>query len=695
MLQPKRHIFVSGYFFTPIILLTFLVFFVAFDKPLNTIIVRPHIDAEDNGVFAVYFPKSNGSYTENRRSATKFPKGQSTSKLVISSYPIKQPLRIDPLVGKGRVVLLDLTFERFGITKKLEAKDLVPFLVKNVDVTWQLSDNGLEITSNSVDPQLYFAFQASPIPLPSSATLLSFFLFFLLNLCILLFCARKWLYSPPRSVQFTLAIGPFVLLALCWAFQWSGYISIAACTLFVASLQHLLSSVIAFPRRIVFSLSGSNVRALLTVICFIFLITYPLTRTFYPNRNFLEASAQVMANFSGDNLKNWHDSSINLAKGIENNLSQYFFLRTELLNLNANVKIFGFGFSSTPKAILGKNGMFFEGYGEQRVERDVTAHFDNVTDYMGLIPYSDKELEAWRISLEERYYWLKEKGIDYVFALAPSKAQVYPENLPARILATKEALNRPTRYDQLVAHLKRHSPVPVVDLASSLHQAKLLAEKQETLTSTPLYYRTDFHWTYYGAYIAYRAIIDEVNRNYPKYRISPTPIEDFTIKTRPDWVHAPFINLLGLNPIHHRNEPYLTFHPLPGTILTDVADFSKKGINDYSLPEPIYENFGGDFIGTRNIINKSGNIDTIFVIGDSFSEKFLAFFSAHAKKTINFRTVYSFYSEPFEKHLPNLVIQEVLNMYLLQPPPTNTLQVQKARVRALSKNITATNSTKN
>ncbi|MBU1567583.1 MAG: hypothetical protein KJ630_18400 [Proteobacteria bacterium] len=693
MLQSRRPLFQAGYYFATIVLLTLLVFFAALEKPLNTIIIRPHLDAEDGDILTIYLPKANGAYRENKSSAIKFPKGQSTPELVISAYPTKQPLRLDPLIGKGRVVLLDLTFERFGITKKLEAKDLAALLIKSVDVKWQLSEKGLEITSNSIDPQLYFQFQELPIPLPPVIKILPFLLFFLVNLCALLFCARKWLQSPPHSIRFTLAIGPLVLVLLCWAFQWSSLLTITACTLFAATLLHTVAAVVV-SGRIRLSLSGPNIQALLTTSCFLLLVIYPFTRTLYPDRNFIDASRQLMADFTGNSLKEWHESSINLVKGIENNLIQCFSLRTELIHLNANIKMFGFGFSATPKAILGKNGMFFEGYGEQRVERDITAHFDNVTDYMGLIPYTDKELEAWRICLEERYYWLKEKGIDYIFTLAPSKAQVYPENLPAKILETKEALNLPTRYDQLIAHLKLHSSVPVVDLASALHQAKLRAEEQNTLASTPLYYRTDFHWTYYGAYIAYRAIIDEVNRKYPQYQISPTPIEDFSIKTRPDWVHAPFINLLGLDPVRHRNEPYLTFHPRPGTPLADVGEFATKGINDYSLPEPIYETFNGNVVGTRDLINKSGKIDTIFVIGDSFSEKFLGFFSAHAKKTINFRTVYSFYSEPFEKHLPNLVIQEVLNMYLLQPPPTNTEQVQQARVRALSRKSIPTDSNK-
>lgn len=690
MLGNKRTITLVGYYFGAIAFLTLLVFLVAFDNPLNTIVIRPHFDAENSGVVTVYVPKANGTYTERRMSSAKFPQGVCTPSLVISTYAIKHPLRFDPLMGKGRVLLVDVTFERFGITKKIEAKELASLLVKSVDVTWQLSDKGLEIISNSIDPQLYFQLSKVAFPVPPLSTILTTLAFFLVNLTLLLFLSRKWFLSPPRSTQFTLSVGPFVLALLSWLFQWPPFLAITSCTLLAVAIQHSFAS-LAFstqkPKSV--PLLSLNIEAFIIVSCFLFLIFIPIARTLYPKNDFIDLSKQVLVDFTENNQRNWQQSYINLTKGIENNLIQCFSFRTELIHLNANVKIFGFGYSASPKAILGKNGMFFEGYGEQRVERDVTAHFDNVTDYMGLIPYTNEELEVWRVTLEERYYWLKEKGIDYIFALAPSKAQVYQENLPSRILATKRILNRPSRYDQLVAYMKQHSPVPFVDLATPLRNVKLRLEEQNQLASTPLYYRTDFHWTYYGAYIAYRAIVDEVNRNYPQYQLVPVPLDDFSIKVRPDWVHAPFINLLGLDPLRHRNEAYLTFYPRSGTLLADITEFGTKGINDYTLPDPVYQTFDGNVVGTREISNNSGHNDTIFVIGDSFSEKFFGFFSAHAKRTINFRTVYSFYSEPFEKLRPKLVIQEVLNMYLLQPPPTNTLPVQKARERAMAQKQTS------
>ncbi len=71
-------------------------------------------------------------------------------------------------------------------------------------------------------------------------------------------------------------------------------------------------------------------------------------------------------------------------------------------------------------------------------------------------------------------------------------------------------------------------------------------------------------------------------------------------------------------------------------------------------------------------------------IGDSFSEKYFGYFSKHAKNTINFRTVYSFLPEIYIDNSPDLVIQEVLNMYLLEKPPLNPEGIRGARVKALA-----------
>ncbi len=303
---------------------------------------------------------------------------------------------------------------------------------------------------------------------------------------------------------------------------------------------------------------------------------------------------------------------------------------------------------------------------------------------MGLIPFTESELEDWLICLEERYYWLKEQGIDYVFALAPTKALVYPENLPSRIFKLKTKFNRATRFDQLILYLKERSVVPVVDL-----RTHLIAAKQHTIKKGPnddllLYYKTDFHWNYYGSFFAYQAIIDEINRVYPKYQFVASQLEEFSIQKRSDWVHPAFINSLGLDPAEHRNETYLTFFPKPESIYSGIGDFGKKGISDYSSPPYLIKAYGGKNVRYRMLENENAEVPLLFVMGDSFTGKYFGYFSKHAKKTIRFRSVYNFQPDIYKELSPDLVIQEILNMYLLDKPPVNPEGIKGARNKILA-----------
>jgi hypothetical protein len=333
------------------------------------------------------------------------------------------------------------------------------------------------------------------------------------------------------------------------------------------------------------------------------------------------------------------------------------------------------GFSATSKAILGRNGMFFEGYGKRRVEGNTILPFDNITDYMGITPFSPEELEAWRVCLEERYYWLKEQGIDYVFALAPTKALIYPENLPLRILWSKKRINKPMRYDQLVQYLRKHSVVPVADLRAALVKAK-------QATELPLFYRTDFHWNYYGSLIAYQEIIRVINRYYPEHDLESATYSDFTLQRKDDWVHTKFMFVLGLDPMRNQNETYLVFRPTAGGPYSHLPVFMKKGISDYSLPEMVRRQYGEKSLAVREIDNPVGKLPLMFIIGDSFIEKTIGYFSAHARKIVNFRAVTNFQPAPYQDHKPDIVVQEILNMYILQSPPVNPLQIKEARKRA-------------
>ena len=284
---------------------------------------------------------------------------------------------------------------------------------------------------------------------------------------------------------------------------------------------------------------------------------------------------------------------------------------------------------------------------------------------MGQIPFTEHELLQWKMALEQRRYWLQAQGSEFVFVLAPTKAFVYPEYLPKRI----QQVRGRTRYEQLSQYLQHYADIHFVDLLPPLLAAK--AEKSYPL----LFYKTDFHWNFYGAYIAYKAIADHLARFYPDAAIKAPALDDFEMKINPEWAHPRFLDMVGLPVKLHRNEHHITMLPRPGGLYASAKDIPAAGIYDmYPKPKPI-SSADKTSLNIRLIRNPAAPLPSIVLLGDSFVEKCYLFFSANAKRVLNYRTVVNFPKEIFHYERPTLVIQEILNMYILRPPPDNPGQV--------------------
>jgi alginate O-acetyltransferase complex protein AlgJ len=173
---------------------------------------------------------------------------------------------------------------------------------------------------------------------------------------------------------------------------------------------------------------------------------------------------------------------------------QFGFRKRLIYWLNV-MKVAALGVSPTPKVVFGSNGWLY--YGDQ-----------DVPYYRAVCPLSDLQLERWQERLEKRQAWLADRGIPYLVVFAPLKSTVYPEYMP-------RAYNRVgtvSRLDQLLAHLKAHSDLTVVDLRGAI-----LDEKSRN----QVFYRTDTHWNNRGAYVGYKQIIEALARPFPQLEAVP------------------------------------------------------------------------------------------------------------------------------------------------------------------------------
>jgi hypothetical protein len=190
--------------------------------------------------------------------------------------------------------------------------------------------------------------------------------------------------------------------------------------------------------------------------------------------------------------------------GLEAYYADHFGFRKTLLHWEHHWKRDLFHESTVSDVMIGRDGWLFVTGGHM------------IDDWRGARPLTPRELQEWQTLLEKRRDWLAQRGIKYLFVVAPSKETVYPEFLPEWMARVGPV----TRLDQFFTHMKAHSTVEVLDLRPALIQAKQTART---------YLITDAHWNLYGAFIGYQQIIRALGRQLPDFG-EPLPLDAFDLR---------------------------------------------------------------------------------------------------------------------------------------------------------------------
>ncbi|HVR19366.1 MAG TPA: hypothetical protein VMS65_06715, partial [Polyangiaceae bacterium] len=366
-------------------------------------------------------------------------------------------------------------------------------------------------------------------------------------------------------------------------------------------------------------------------------------------------------------------------------------LRHSLVELNAWIRFRIFGISPNPAIMVGQRGWFYDGYGRERVQGSEVRDRDNVSDHTGRLAYTDAELRRWARVLEERRSYLDELGIKYVFALAPGKRMVYPEYLPAPL----QPLRRESRQEQLSRYLKAHSKVAVIDLTEPLLAARKRSE------DPPVFYKTDEHWNFYGAFVAYRAMIERANGAFSGLAGPPLELASFDLQTDADWSHPRFHATLGTEV----KEPYFRLVARPGNALarlhfsmspvvkqvdarpagkSDVLSLDKEGVGGTGeIPDVAVHGADGEGAKVSYVKSPEGRpLDRIVLFGDSFIEKCFYYFAANAREVYWYREVLGFPTTVIDAVKPEIVFEEIVQRYLLIELPENPKHVTHAYLAA-------------
>ncbi|HEY5410570.1 MAG TPA: hypothetical protein VIJ94_07575 [Caulobacteraceae bacterium] len=113
----------------------------------------------------------------------------------------------------------------------------------------------------------------------------------------------------------------------------------------------------------------------------------------------------------------------------------------------------------------------------------------------GEVTLSGADLRHWRMTLELREAWVERQGGRYRFLMAPNKISVYGEHLPNVVASSA----RP--WSSLARYMAATSSFEIIDPTYVLKSHK---------STRDVYFKTDEHWNDYGAWLAYRQLMQSL-----------------------------------------------------------------------------------------------------------------------------------------------------------------------------------------
>ncbi len=201
----------------------------------------------------------------------------------------------------------------------------------------------------------------------------------------------------------------------------------------------------------------------------------------------------------------------------------------------------------------------------------------SLDEYRGERPFSESEMVRWQYLLEARRDWLNDRGIPYIFFIAPNKETIYPEHMPRGI--QRGAVHR---LDQLLEFLAAHSDFEIIDPRGSLLSAKQRHD---------MYRKTDTHWNARGALLVEESIAERLARIFPSVRsIAPEALTAATGIASGD-----LVGMIGLGGLLSESWETITLtRPRAHAVGTPTNISSWTEVDDPSLPRGVFfhDSFG-------------------------------------------------------------------------------------------------------
>jgi len=282
------------------------------------------------------------------------------------------------------------------------------------------------------------------------------------------------------------------------------------------------------------------------------------------------------------------------------------------------------------------------GKGEWLFLAQENADLNVVEDYRARRLFTPEALAWWVRLYRERQDRLAARGIHYLLVMAPNKHTVYPEFLPSQY----NRVSPVNRTDQLVGALEA-AGVNILDLRPALLKAK-----QGAL----IYYRTDTHWTSFGAFVGYIEIMKRLAQWNPEFE--PTIRGDYDIQITPGLTGG-LSSMLALSDLFP--EDRVTFVPR--------APRQAVEVDNVVAPKSFFQ---------PTVVTEldDPSLPTAVVFRDSFAHELVPFLSEHFKRAVY---LWPYPSTPRENRdfdwstvdavKPDVVIDEFVERYFTEFPP--------------------------
>jgi len=306
----------------------------------------------------------------------------------------------------------------------------------------------------------------------------------------------------------------------------------------------------------------------------------------------------VVANTENRALKSLPEFSIDTMDSFPVEFDEYysdhFTLRNLMLKLNSKIQFHWFNLAPhRGKAFIGKQGWMYLIKDEMELYEGKNIFTkDKIQRFVDVVNYRKHILD----SLNSKYY----------LVVIPIKATVYPEFLPL----SKSNPGSFTLTDQVVEALSRESAVKVIDLRDTLRNHK---------NEQPLFYKTDNHWNEYGAFIAYRAIMEVMTKDFPRLKVRE--LSDFKVDTI-ETNGKGLTNMMGL--IDEVNEKEITLTPR----------FQKKAVEGEKSQYPVPDYFPYKNAWEQVYVTGDSSLPKLLVIRDSFGGALIPFLDDHFSKSV-------------------------------------------------------------